>query len=365
VTPSILVLGAGTGASNNLLRSLRAGLPEARLLGAHADRFTLRKSAADRSYLLPRPGQPGFLAALGRVAARERVSLLVPGSDDDARALARLRARLPCRVFLPASRVIALCQDKYRLAVHLRHHGVPAPLTLAVSTRATPGRLFRQLGRPARAWCRVRAGTGSLGAIPIASGAQARAWIAYWERMRGVPASSFTLAEYLPGRDFACQSLWKDGALVLVKTAERLAYFGGGSQPSGVSSTPALAKTVIEPRVVDAAVRAVRSLDRNASGVFAVDLKEDVRGVPCVTEINAGRFFMITPLFDLTGKHNMAATYVRLAVGEPVTIREACDDAPDYYLIRDLDTLPAVHHADELFDGIEEPAGRGAADEGR
>ena len=35
------------------------------------------------------------------------------------------------------------------------------------------------------------------------------------------------IAEYLPGRDFFCQSLWQDGHLVLVKTCERVAYFGG------------------------------------------------------------------------------------------------------------------------------------------
>ena len=56
---------------------------------------------------------------------------------------------------------------------------------------------------------------------------QAQAWILYWEEMRDVPASSFTLSEYLPGRDFLCQSLWKDGALVLANTFERLSYSGG------------------------------------------------------------------------------------------------------------------------------------------
>src|SRR6185436_16299755 len=60
-----------------------------------------------------------------------------------------------------------------------------------------------------------------------------------------VSTASFTLSEYLPGRDFAAQGLWRDGELLLLKVCERLSYFGGGSQPSGTSSTPALGKLQI------------------------------------------------------------------------------------------------------------------------
>jgi carbamoyl-phosphate synthase large subunit len=175
--------------------------------------------------------------------------------------------------------------------------------------------------------------------------------------MRGVPPTAFTLSEYLPGRDFACQSLWKDGKLVLIKTCERLSYYGGWNRASGVSSTPQLAKTVRDPRVVQVCTDAVQAIDPKASGVFSIDLKEDENGIPCVTEINVGRFFMITNIFDLTGKHNMAVTYVRLALGEPVDIGEAYDVAQDYYLVRDLDTVPGIFHAEELFEGIREVEG--------
>jgi len=196
-----------------------------------------------------------------------------------------------------------------------------------------------------------------MGAVPVKSPEQARSWICYWEEMRGVPATSFTLSEFLPGRDFAVQGLWKEGTLILLKICERLSYFGGGSHPSGTSSTPALGKIVFEPQVVEVCGAAVRALDERASGVFSIDLKEDVRGVPFVTEINAGRFCMITNIFDLTGKYNMAVTYVRLALDEPVEIRDEYDAVEDYYLVRDLDTLPGVFHSGELLDEIEEVHG--------
>src|SRR5207237_10825726 len=110
------------------------------------------------------------------------------------------------------------------------------------------------------AWCLVRSGSGSTGAITVARAEQARSWIAYWSEMRGVPATSFILSEYLPGRDFSCQAVWKAGTLVLVKTCERLSYFGGGGNPSGTSSISHLAKTVSAPEGVQVLTAAIHAL---------------------------------------------------------------------------------------------------------
>jgi carbamoyl-phosphate synthase large subunit len=135
--------------------------------------------------------------------------------------------------------------------------------------------------------------------------------------------------------------------------AERITYLDSGS-PSGVSSTPALARTAFVPRVVKVCKKAIRALDASASGVFFVDIKERGDGEPCITEINAGRFATITNIHDLAGKHNMAVTFVRLALGERIRIRRASDFARDYYLVRSVDTMPAVIRGDELSEGIKD-----------
>lgn len=350
----LLVTGAGSGESNNLIRSLREGDPLLFILGCHSDRFILKKSLADRNYLLPPSTHRDFADALRRVVEREQVDLVIPTSDADVKTLSQLRDGLPGRLFLPRAATIELCQDKYGLTAFLRSRGLPAPLTFPVMGLDSIEEIFRRLTPHSRLWCRIRTGSGSMGAIPVTSPDQARSWVSYWEKMRGVPATSFTLSEYLPGRDFACQSLWQQGRLIVVKTCERLSYYGGWNRASGVSSTPALAASVFEPQVARVCAEAIRAVDQAASGVFSVDLKQDANGVPCVTEINAGRFFMITNLFDLTGKHNTAVLYVRLAVGEPVEFQNEYDVAEDYYLVRDLDTLPGIFHADELFESINE-----------
>ncbi|PYM56325.1 MAG: hypothetical protein DMD79_21700 [Candidatus Rokuibacteriota bacterium] len=345
----LLLTGAGTGPSNNLIRSLKAGDPSLAIVGCHDDRFYLKKSSADRNYLIPSPARADFAGALRRVIRAERIDLLIPTSDRDVRRVSALRHRLPCRLFLPRHALIELCQDKYVLTTALRARGIRAPLTYAVTHLDAIGALFRRLAPRSRLWCRIRSGNGALGATPVTSPAQARNWIQYWQDVRGVPATSFTLSEYLPGRDFSCQSLWHEGTLILVKTFENLSAFAGAAQPSGVSSIAALAKTVREPRVAELCRRAVRSLDARASGIYCFDVREDASGDPCLTEINAGRFSMSTNLYDLTGKHNMATTYVRLSLGEPVAVRD---------VVRDADTLPDVIHANALFDDIHDVRAR-------
>lgn len=350
---TVLLPGAGTGPGNNLIRSLRAGYPGLIVIGVHVDRFTLRNSTADRNYLLPQPMNPRFVDALRSIVERERVDLLIPNTDGDVSLASDLRDALPCRTFLPSKSDIERCQDKYELSGLLRAHDVPVAATRPVLDLASLDETFAEFGPPQRLWCRIRSGFASRGAAPVETPEDARAWIGYWERMRGVPASRFTLSEYLPGRDFACQSLWKDGRLVLIKTVERLAYLGAEMRASGTSSIASLAKTVNEPRVVETCIRAIQSLDPRGSGAFSVDLKENRAGIPCVTEINAGRFITMMNFFDFTGAHNMSATYVRLALDEPVDIADPYDVVEDRYLVRGVDVVPAIFSADDLFEGIE------------
>jgi len=338
------------------MRSLRAS--GVSVVGCNDDRFILKNSDAERNYLIPPRGHRRRIATLRQILQTDEIDLVIPVSDDDVAELSRARSRLRGHLFLPRQSVIALCQDKYLASAFLRGKGIPAALTYAVKSLTDLNKIFRRLrrGRSDRVWCRVRNGAGAFGAAPVASAAQAANWIAYWRDMRGTPVRAFTLSEYLPGRDFGCQSVWHDGELFLIKTYERLSYLTSGSRASEVSSVAALAKTVFEPDVVETCTAAIRALDRRASGVFSVDLKQDAAGVACVTEINAGRFSSATNIFDFTGKQNMAGTYVRVALGEPAGIGERYDFVEDHYMLRDIDALPQIFRAEEFFDAILEPA---------
>ncbi len=343
-------MGAGGGAANNLIAGLRQALAGLTTVGAHHDPFTLRKSIAERNYLLSSASRDA--SELARIVLREGIDLVIPGSDPEVELLSDHREALPGRVFLPPKAVIDRCRDKCELAAFLARHDVPVPASFPVTSLDMLDSLFEKLAWAPRVWCRVRSGSRSRGAAPVLDAGQARAWIQHWQAIRGIDPASFMLAEYLPGRDFFCQTLWQGGRLVLVKTCERISYFGGENTPSGVSSLYSLAKTVVDERVVDVSSRALLALDPAITGTFGVDLKENADGVPCVTEINAGRLFFGMTTIGTLGRHDMAACYVRLALGEDVTIDEPYDCPPDYYIVRDLDSPAGVFHADDIVEHL-------------
>jgi carbamoyl-phosphate synthase large subunit len=349
----VLVLRAGSVAGCNLIRSLRSGDPSLVTVGCDEEQLLLKRSPADRKYLVPDPVTPAFPPVLRHIVGAERIDVVIPTNDQDVALIARLRPRLSCRTFLPGVRVIDLCQDKYALTAYLRRRGVPVPATYEVTDLERIERLFRTLPRGSTLWCRLRGGTGSMAAIPVRTPVQARAWIEYWQQMRHVPAGMFTLSEYLPGRDLTVQCLMRRGRPVMARMHQKLAYnvYGGG--PSGISSTPTIARTLVEPRLLRTTLRAIRALDRLASGAFFIDLREDAAGRARVTEVNAGRFANGPLIQDLVAgaDDNIAVTYVRLALGERIQARLPRRGGENFFVLRHLDANPEVYREREMFDG--------------
>ena len=218
----LLVTEGGTGASEHLIRSLRSGDDAFVIVACHWDQFFLKNSSADRRWVVPTPSDPGYARAISRIVDREKIDLIVPNADESVAALSASRRRFPGRLLLPRDEVVRQCQDKYALNRLLSRSHVPVPATRAIARSGDIGPAFRALGSRSPLWCRIRFGSNSRGAAPVATPEQARSWIRYWSEMRGVPPRDFTLSEYLPGRNFACLMLWKDGTLVLAKTCERL-----------------------------------------------------------------------------------------------------------------------------------------------
>jgi PylC-like, N-terminal domain len=347
-----LITGAGTGSSGNLIRALRAVTPPPYLVGVNDDRFTLKQSLADRNYLCPRCAASEFIDEILQIVRREQLNLVLPTDDEAVKTLSDQRERFPFSLLLPRRTTIDLCQDKYALTVFLRQRAIPAPLTYEVRTLKDLDRIFSRFSRKGLLWCRARHGSRSLAAIPVGSVEQARAWITLWRDLRGVNVSDFTLSEYLPGRHLVVQSIWRDGRLVLAQSVEVLSHFAAGNNPSGVFSLPSLAKTVVAPEALKVTLRALQAIDESPSGAFLVELREAANGVPCITEINAGRFPSGISALLAVGKHNMIMLFALSAVGEPVVVDDPYGSSTDDYLVRDIDTIPGVFTATDLLEGI-------------
>jgi carbamoyl-phosphate synthase large subunit len=187
-----------------------------------------------------------------------------------------------------------------------------------------------------RVWLRARRGAGGRASLPVTGAEQAVMWARYWVA-NGLSMNDFMVSEFLPGREYAFQSIWQDGRLVTSQARERLEYLFGFLTPSGQTSSPALARTVHREDVNEAAANAVRAVDNGATGIFCVDLKENAQGVPCVTEINAGRFFTTSIFFSQAGC-NMPYYYTRMAYGEELPALPEFDALPEgLYWVRLMD----------------------------
>ncbi len=346
-----LVTGAGTGSSANIMRALRTMAPIPYVVGVNEDRFVLKLSLADRSYLCPEPASHEFIDSLLEIIRRERINVVMATNDNAVKALSDARARFSIDLLLPRPETIELCQDKYELNVFLRRRNIPAPGTFEVKSLGSLERIFGKFSKDGLLWCRARRGSRSLAAIPVATVEQARAWITLWRDLRGVKVSDFTLGEYLPGRHYIVQSVWHNGSLLRAQPIEVLSYFAAGNNPSGTFSLSCTAKTVAAPSALEVTLKAVRALEQHPSGAFCVELKETADGVPSITEINAGRFPAGVTALLAVGKDNMIGAFASACVGQPVKIAEPHGSALEYYFVRDIDGIPGVFSEADLSEG--------------
>lgn len=353
---SVLVTGAGGGGSNNLIRSLRRSELTLRIVGSNLNQYELGKSEAGTNYILPEATEPNYISKLAETVEQENVDLVIPNSEREVLRISEEREQVPARLFLPSERIIKLANDKYRLGRLLEDRGFPVAESYRLRDYKEIEELFQKVvGSNGRVWLRPRTGSGSTGANWVESAEEAERWIKMWETRRNIGVDQFTIGEFLPGRDYAFQSVWRRGKLLVGKLAERLSYFFGSKMVSGMSSTPEIARTLWDGEVLTMlknAVEAVWSGPDGPHGVISADLKGGDDGTMHITEFNVGRFMMITPIFDLSGEVNMAEVYVKASMDADVKPVGFGDIQPDVYLLRGLDVLPHVCTENEMEEQI-------------
>lgn len=308
------------------------------MVGTDTSPYHLELAPVEARYIVPRADDPAYLSTLNRLLAAERIDFLHAQPDAEVGFLARHRAEVGARTFLPRTETIELCQDKARFADAVRAAGLPSPEFAHVRSedelRAATKRILQRHGK---AWVRAVHGAGARASLPVTSPEQAVSWLRYWVEVKGLAPSDFMVTQFLPGREFAFQSLWQDGRLVTSQARERVEYLFGNLVPSGQTSTPSVARTVRRADVNELAIAAIHALDPNATGIFCADLKEDEHGVPLLTEINPGRFFTTSNFFAVAGL-NMPYEYVRLGLGEsPADLPERDGLEEGLYWVRMID----------------------------
>lgn len=334
----ILVTGAGGSAAANFVKSLRMVPEPFYIVGTDIKPHHLELSEVDRRYLVPPARSPDYIDKLNSLIERERIDLVHPQPPAEVTVLSECRHQVNACLFMPAQETVRLCQDKMSLIEKLSSAGVPVPESYLIQDEDNLRRSLKTLlSRYEKAWLRAIRGAGSRAALPIKKIGHGLAWIDYWAETHGIGYGDFMLSEFLPGQEFAFQSLWLNGDLVTSQARTRLEYIFGNLTASGQSSSPSLARTVHRDDVNRFATWAVRVADPDATGIFCLDMKENAQGVPCVTEINAGRFFTTTNFFSEAGC-NMPYYYIKMAYGESLPDLPKYNPVPEgWYWTRMID----------------------------
>ena len=346
----ILVTGVGGSAGNNFIRSLRLATENFYIVGTDMSKYYIHLSRADKNYISPSCNSKDYLPFLNSIIKKEKIDFIHSQPDTEVQVLSDNRETIPVRTMLPSKKAIKLAFHKLNLSAHLREYGVPAPYSLYIGSWKDLKKAIEILESRGnkRFWLRAIKGAGSRASLPVENYEHADMWIDYWQTMKDVGWGEFMLSEFLPGKEYAFQSIWKDGELITSQARERLAYLFGSRMPSGQSSSPTIAKTVSNDRVNETSVAGIRVLDDKPNGIYCVDLKENKDGIPCITEINAGRFFT-TSIFFSTAGVNMPYMYVKSAFDEPLPLVQKFNPLPEgLHWIRQMDMQERLIREEEI-----------------
>ncbi|MFX1258466.1 MAG: ATP-grasp domain-containing protein [Promethearchaeota archaeon] len=341
----ILVCGAGGPAGVNFLRSLNSVDEEMELYGTDINIYHIEfaKPWTKKTFVVPRANSTQYISKLNEIIDKYQIELIYPQSDVEVAVISENREKLNTMTFLPKKETIRILQNKYESASIWKNNGFPTVKAIEIS----PNRLKEDLERALdilgdKIWLRAKRGAGGTGSTPVENVETGINWIMYW-LSRG-KNWEFIAQEYLPGRNIAFQSVFKNGNIKTSQARERIEYIYPYLAPSGVTGTPIVARTIHDDNVNQMATKAILSIDSEATGVFCVDLKLDKNGNICPTEINPGRFFTTSYFFSAAAKKynlpkaNMPYIFVKLAYNEKIPEGPNFNILPkDLYWIRHID----------------------------
>jgi len=325
----ILVTGCGGAASANFIKSLRMSDERYYIVGTDSNKYRLELSHTDVSYQMPLASDPSYVEKLNEIIHMENIQMVHAQPDPEVLFLSNNREKIDAIINLPAKETVQLCQDKYALINRLRQNNIPVAEARSYGKR----------------WYRATKGAGGKASLIITTESEIKMWRDYWRKRE--PGIKFMLSEFLPGPEYAWQSLWWNGKLIVSQARQRLEYLFGYLTPSGQTSSPTVAKTVHNSTVNQTCTDAILAVDSKATGIFCVDLKENDKGVPCVTEINAGRFFTTSNFITEAGC-NMPHYHAKLSMGDKMPpLQQYNPVEKDLYWVRGMDVKAKLMRFDD------------------
>jgi carbamoyl-phosphate synthase large subunit len=293
----VLVTGAGALLGQGILKALRASDHVARVIACDAAPAAVGLYLADAARLLPRCDAPGYADAVIEVARRERVALILCGTDLELPALAANRARIEAEtgahVVVSDAEAIAIAEDKWLTVQFLRAHGFDAPRS---ALAADAHRLADEVGYPLVV--KPRIGAGSVGLTVARDRVQLE---------RALEVHGMVVQEYLrpDEEEYTVGTIVHAGACAAAVALKRTLRHG--NTHTAISNGY---------DAVEAYAARVAAALPGARGPINVQLRRTGRG-PVVFEFNA-RFSGTTPLRHELGWNEVEAVLLHALERRPV-----------------------------------------------
>lgn len=313
---TVLITGIGGPTTRGLAKSLKklSSYGCYRIVGTDTSPLAIGlydKNYVDAAYVVPPVFSDKYWGTIKRIVELEKVDIALVQTETEVEewALYGQENELPCPTLLPPVEFILSVRDKARMFELLSGTDL-----VPQSIRATRAQLSEGLGDKLNFpfWIRASKGAGAIGSLKVNNQREIDAWLVIQSEIE-----EFTASEFLPGRNFACKMLYRDGELIRSACAQRVEYFRAEVAPSGVSGLTAFGRLINNKDAFDVSVKCVEYLCTQLGivphGFMTVDLKEDSNGCPKVTEINV-RHVSFTVAFTEAGV-NLAEDMVQLMLG--------------------------------------------------
>ena len=334
---TVIVTGSGGPAGLNFVNSIIDAPEKINLICTDINKYHLEWVPVKERYILPPFDDAKYIEKINELIEKTNADFIHAQPDGEVKLISENQDKIKTKVFLPSKETIRICQDKAQSSKIWEKEGLLSHNSIPINDEIDLDEAERLFGYPY--WVRASVGFSSRGSTLVSNKDTATHWIKYWNSRQ--TEWKFIAQEYFNGKNIAFQSLWKDGELIMSQARERLEYLYSYLAPSGITNTPVVAVTINRDDINQIATKVVNSIDKNANGIFCVDLKEDKYGIVRPTEINAGRFFTTSYFFTKAGI-NMPYFYIKLAFDEEIPNFPKYNILPEgLYWIRHIDA-PAV-----------------------
>ena len=252
----------------------------------------------------------------------------------------------PCETILPDYDLVKVLLDKGTMTTILNKSNL-VPKSYVINPKDLDFvKLEETLNYPF--WIRSTSGSSGLGSLKVESRESLKNWFTINPNV-----SEFIASTFLPKRNLACKLLYHNGELIRAASGERVNYIMAKVAPSGITGNTSFGRLLNEPDLVKLATKAMdllfKATNTKKHGFFTADFKEDINGIPYITEINI-RMVAFNYSFALGGA-NFSEDILALISNDSTFDRtfKMYDFEPGTIFLRDVDVAPILMKESDLL----------------